>query len=891
MAKSTPVWAIDIGNTSLKALQCRVGSDPGTIEALAFDYIEHSKILSQPGAEIAEIIAESLTTFVSRNDVFKSKVAISVSGQNTISRFLKLPPVDRKKLPDIIQLEAKQWLPFALEDVVWDYQPLVGGSMQGNTLVDSEIGMFAMKREFAARALFPFEKAGIPIDCIQSAPLALYNFAAYDQFDLTQIQGGDGGQSFNNYTVVLCLGTDSSDVVITNGVKIWVRNITIGGNNFTKAITKGMKLMFSNAEHLKRNVAASQDPKAVFQVMRPVFNELLTEVNRSVEFYSSLDRKAKFTKILALGSPTKLPGLLQFLRQNLGYEVVRLPRFQKLVGDDVIANSTFMENVSTFGICYGLTLQMLNESAIGTNLIPTEVVTQRLINNKKPWLLAGAAALMLGFIVPFMSVTSAYAPLQNSAMKSAENQANSAASTSKNFIDQETQATSEFDEVDKVGATLTGNIEGRIRWPEFFYVLNKALPQNNPNRENPDLPLEWQDRIYITNIDVQKVEDLGAEWWEIVKTLPAGAYIIDPLEEPAGEGGAASSAASDDSATDSSASSMASNTASSGEGGVSGDKTSTGVERAVAPEGAGYIVQMPIYHFHNPDPRIEQEKSKNDPKYEAREVNFWDTGAEYVRQTLFKNLRYNEVELPSSLSEQSFSTNAPVKVEAVTMKEFGFSHPVLLKYNVPEEKTIVDPSVLQKEIQKAILQQRTKFLKTQGQTGGRGGYGSGRGGAVGGNGMNMGYADDALSTTLGVGGTSGYGGGVNPLIALAQNNSGGGASGNIMGGGGGAQSVVNTLKTLPPDQRLDVRRFDAVIQFVWIPKTPTERAEARKKAEEEKAAATASEMTEEAPIEEPETTSINPSAETITPTEMVTEISNDATEGTTAPASEISENQ
>ncbi|MDR1492274.1 MAG: pilus assembly protein PilM [Planctomycetaceae bacterium] len=870
MAKSIPVWAIDVGNTSLKALQCRIGSDPGTIEALTFDYIDHSKILSQPGAEPAEIIAESLTTFISRNNVFQNKVAISVSGQNTISRFLKLPPVDRKKLPDIIQLEAKQWLPFALEDVVWDYQPLVGGSMQGNTLVDSEIGMFAMKREFAARALLPFEKAGIPVDCIQSAPLALYNFAAYDQFDLTQIHAGDGGQSFNNHTVILCLGTDSSDVVITNGVKIWVRNITLGGNNFTKAITKGMKLTFSNAEHLKRNVAASQDPKAVFQVMRPVFNELLREVNLSIEFYSSLNRKAKFTKILALGSSTKLPGLLQFLRQNLGYEVVRLPRFQKLVGDDVIANSTFMENVNTFGVCYGLTLQMLDEAAIGTNLIPTEVVTRRLVNNKKPWALAGAAALMLGFIVPFISVTNAYAPLQNSAMKSAENQANSVVGVSKNFIEQENKATSEFDEVDKIGATITGNVEGRLRWPEFFYVLNKALPQNNADRENPKKPLEWRDCIYITNIEVQKVQDLNVEWWEVIKTKNAGTYIIHPLEEPAG------TASSDSASTDSSAASDAS---SSEDGTANRDLEKTGVLRAVAPEGEGYIVQMSIYHFHNPDPRIEQER----PEGQRREVNFWDTGAEYVRQTLFENLRRNTVELPAALSEQSFSTTSAVKVENVTMKEFGFSHPVLLKFNVPEEKTIIDPDALQKEIQKVIIQQRTKILRAQGGTGNRGGYGA-RGATMGGN-MNMGgYADDALSSTLGQGGTSGYGGGENPLLILAKSNVGGGGVPSSIGSSGtagGTQGVVNVLKQLPPDQRLDVRRFDAVVQFVWIPKTPTERAEARKKAEEEKAALAASEMTEN--LSETETETPDSSAET------PSEASNIATEETTSSASDNAE--
>lgn len=57
-------------------------------------------------------------------------------------------------------------------------------------------------------------------------------------------------------------------------------SIPIGGNHFTKALTKEMKLTFAKAEHLKRNATAAADPKAVFQAMRPVFNDLLTQLQR-----------------------------------------------------------------------------------------------------------------------------------------------------------------------------------------------------------------------------------------------------------------------------------------------------------------------------------------------------------------------------------------------------------------------------------------------------------------------------------------------------------------------------------------------------------------------------------------------------------------------------------
>src|SRR6187402_3059754 len=173
MAKSSAVWGIDIGQCAVKALRCRPGDDDSSVVADAFDYIEYPKILSQPDADPAELVREALELFLSRNSVRGDKVAISVSGQSGLARFIKLPPVESKKIPDIVKYEARQQIPFALEDVVWDYQPLVGSVDEGYAL-ETEVGLFAMKRDQVARHLKPLESAGIPVDIIQLAPLAIY---------------------------------------------------------------------------------------------------------------------------------------------------------------------------------------------------------------------------------------------------------------------------------------------------------------------------------------------------------------------------------------------------------------------------------------------------------------------------------------------------------------------------------------------------------------------------------------------------------------------------------------------------------------------------------------------------------------------------------------------
>jgi len=49
------------------------------------------------------------------------------AGQSGLARFVKLPPVEEKKISEIVKFEAKQQIPFSLDEVVWDYQKISSG--------------------------------------------------------------------------------------------------------------------------------------------------------------------------------------------------------------------------------------------------------------------------------------------------------------------------------------------------------------------------------------------------------------------------------------------------------------------------------------------------------------------------------------------------------------------------------------------------------------------------------------------------------------------------------------------------------------------------------------------------------------------------------------------
>src|SRR4029078_10605703 len=156
MVKTGSVWGIDLGQCALKALRCREGDEPGTIVAEAFDYIEYPKMLGQPDANAVELLAEARETFPSCSSLAGDRVAISVSGQSGLSRFIKLPPVETKKIPDIVKYEARQQIPFPLDEVVWDYQQMGASGDEDGFALDCEVGIFAMKRDQVNKALQPF---------------------------------------------------------------------------------------------------------------------------------------------------------------------------------------------------------------------------------------------------------------------------------------------------------------------------------------------------------------------------------------------------------------------------------------------------------------------------------------------------------------------------------------------------------------------------------------------------------------------------------------------------------------------------------------------------------------------------------------------------------------
>jgi type IV pilus assembly protein PilM len=496
MAAPQPgVWGIDLGQCALKAVRLQMVD--GAIKATAFDYIEHPKILSQPDADPDQLTREALQQFLSRNTLKGDMVVISIPGQSGLARFVKLPPVEEKKIADIVKFEAKQQIPFPLEEVVWDFQKIGSGEVTDGLALETEIGLFAIKRDMVNRALTQFKDVNVEVHVVQMTPLALCNYVAYDLLGQDADAAGEGHSTSEKQCVVaLDIGTDNSNLVITDGGRIiWQRPIPLGGNHFTRALTKDLKLTFAKAEHLKRNAAKSPDLKKILASLRTVLNDFVGEVQRSLGYFTNTHRDAEIQYMVGLGNAFRLPGLQKYLQEKLQLEVRKVASFERVTGEEVTAAPQFTENVMSFAAAYGLALQGLKKTRLQTNLLPYEVRMERIVRGKKPWAVMAAAALLLAAVCLTYFQSVAHSAVSNPSIKAAIKEVEAEKATADQLAAKRASILEERKKSEEVLRRLQGGVEERFNWQLMTEYVNLALPL--PNGERLTQLSERNDRVKL----------------------------------------------------------------------------------------------------------------------------------------------------------------------------------------------------------------------------------------------------------------------------------------------------------------------------------------------------------------------------------------------------------
>jgi hypothetical protein len=239
----------------------------------------------------------------------------------------------------------------------------------------------------------------------------VYNALAYDLQFSEQTPG----------TLIVDVGTTSTDLIIAESGRMWVRTFPIGGHQFTDALVNTFKLSVSQgreaqARGRRRPQRPPRFPGDAIGLHRPRPGRAALHRLLPVPPQGRQDR----ARLIGIGSTFQLPGLRKYLKQQLSMDVYRIEEFKRVNLDaikDPARQAQFKEASLQLSTAYGLALQGLGLNAINANLMPVSVLRQSMWKEKVPYFgiaagvaVAASAAMFLFPLRDDMEAKSKSAP-------------------------------------------------------------------------------------------------------------------------------------------------------------------------------------------------------------------------------------------------------------------------------------------------------------------------------------------------------------------------------------------------------------------------------------------------------------------------------------------------
>jgi type IV pilus assembly protein PilM len=480
---ASEVWGIDIGKSAVKAVKMR--RIKNQIEIIGLEIIEY-EVSDNENVDKDEQIRQALQEFQTRVKLKKTeKIFVSIPGQATFNRMITIPPVEPRRIKEIVTYEAQQQIPFPIDEVLWDFQAI--GDVK--TVEEREIMLFAVRKEIINNFLGNLAAVQIAVEGIQIAPLALYNFIRYDQPELETC-------------VLIDIGAENTDLVIVHGDKLWLRALPSAGNDITKALQKKFNIPLGEAEKLKIKAGKTKQAKKIFEVIKPVLKDIVGEIHRSVGYYKSMAKDIKFDKMIFLGNSTKLAGFDQFFSQNLQYNVELLTEVKKIRVSPQLDVNRFQANIAGLGVAMGLGIQGLDLGANSIRLLPKEIELRTRLERQKP-LLALAVGLLA--IVPIGLYLKSSTIVTS--LKETQKKVNPVLQSIQKYEDSLKEATNyaatqkRLDMLSQVG-------NSRYRWVEILNSINKVYSQTLESGKD-EKAAQKTSKIWVLDVDIEEKEEVG----------------------------------------------------------------------------------------------------------------------------------------------------------------------------------------------------------------------------------------------------------------------------------------------------------------------------------------------------------------------------------------------
>jgi len=353
MAKGKLALGLDIGSTSVKMIllkeQRKRGQVSYALQSFGMKPLPPEAIVD--GALMnSTAIVQALQELMSELKVKTKEVAIGVSGHSVIIKKIQMPRMSQEELEESIQWEAEQYIPFDVKDVNIDTQILDSGGNDATGQMD--VLLVAAKKDMINDYTTVVSESGLQPVVVDVDAFAVQNMfnVNYDMPEKETVVLINAGASVVNINI------------ISNGITVFTRDVTIGGNQFTEEIQKQLNVSYEEAEALKiggtRGDSDAVVPQEVERVLTGVAEQVAGEIQRSLDFYAGTAVDANFTKVYLSGGTAKIPALFKTIEARVGVPVEILNPFRKIDVDNRKFDPSFIMEVAPMAaVAVGLALR------------------------------------------------------------------------------------------------------------------------------------------------------------------------------------------------------------------------------------------------------------------------------------------------------------------------------------------------------------------------------------------------------------------------------------------------------------------------------------------------------------------------------------------------------
>jgi type IV pilus assembly protein PilM len=341
--KSKPLVGLDIGSSAVKAVELTKSKKGYQVARVAYENLGPDTVVD--GAIVDSVSVSQAIKRTLSNGKFKPKgIAAGVSGHSVIVKRVVLPGTSAEEVDASVQFDAEQYIPFEFSEVNLDYQ-IVGPPPNDDP--GTEVLLVVAKKDKILNHTNVISLAGRSADLVDIDAFALQNTF-------------EANYPINpNATVALLnIGASLMNINITKaGIPLFVRDVSIGGNQYTDILQKELQISFQEAEDLKLGKSGGTDPNMVHPLLESITEMLILEVQKTFDFFRETYPSEVITKVLISGGTARISGLAQKIEEVFGYPTEVMNPFRSIpLGPDVDA-ARAMALAPQLAVAVGLALR------------------------------------------------------------------------------------------------------------------------------------------------------------------------------------------------------------------------------------------------------------------------------------------------------------------------------------------------------------------------------------------------------------------------------------------------------------------------------------------------------------------------------------------------------